>query len=273
MFLKNHIFIYLLIIIFHIEYLSANDQNKQQICRKQSEENLIDFVKNQWKIPIENIDKIKEVSQLFSIPDELMLAAFLIEDIRFYRPLFNENMLNHTYIKGQMRLLIPNTILDFWGHAPNRKHSNLGLVNMKSIKKSIIYLLKQSIHTDLYFDILQKAYQSKITITPELAIAIHLKAIEVYWQKYQISLINYPFQDSSWGFRLGIWISLYSILSYDGQKTNDFINKSGEVKRPHPHPQLGGTILWNCISYGEIVKIFIDLNLYHQNQIMLYQIQ
>jgi hypothetical protein len=268
--MKNKlIFLILLIIISSFKVLVADDTDKHQVCKIQAQENLTDFINNHWKLSSTYLPKIKEISKLFDLPEELIISAFLIEDIRFYQPIFKKNMFNHTYLKAQIRLLIPNLILDFFGHSPNLKNSNLGLVNIKSIKKSIQYILK-TIKTDVsYFNTLDQINRSKISLSPELAVAIHLKAIEIYWMQHGISLKSFDFGSVSWGFRLGVWISLYSILKYDGIKTHYFINKAGEIKIPHPNPKLGGTILWNCISYGEIVKSFIDLHLYHQSKLFV----
>ncbi len=263
---------------------------------------LTEYINSEWHGMIrDDISEINSVSESTGVPAEAMLSAILVEDIRFYARR-TADVLTKSYLKGLARMAAPNFVLGWAGHQPNPKagQSHNGFIGDYPLIGAVQYLrtvdgldegtknlLSKAPSVDSFsdFNSLSRAFRKSFSHVERVALA--LKAHMVFWEQKGYDLFESDFKTiDSFGERVGVLETLNVIFSYNYAdeidiETKELIPKGftsffGQSAKqegyitpknycvPHDSPHMGGTVLWDSVTYGEISSIFVDSGLARQ---------
>jgi RHS repeat-associated protein len=252
--------------------------------------NIQNYIQSDWdSMMINHIPNIKHAAEQTGVPGEAILAAMLVEDIRFYVPDL-ESLSSWETIKGQIRKITPNAILVATGHNPNAFGSEQGMLHDPVFHGAMSYL---STLPDLDAgtkEMVQRYETAKLTVVSTDSfeaygvsfnafnsaerLAIALKAHTEYWARGGYDIMGGDFKTiSTFGERVGVLETLNNIAHYNDQSIMfdmfspdepGFFAGYGDGGRsivPHGSPGLGGTKVWGYSDYGTIAKEFVDSGL------------
>ena len=105
---------------------------------------LREYMQDDWKgIIQEDIPEILSLSEQTGVPAEAILAAILVEDLRYHGPDIVSRF-SVSFLKSNFRKAIPNSVLTKFGHNPNAADgfSNYGTVLSITSSKFSVALTK-----------------------------------------------------------------------------------------------------------------------------------
>ena len=251
----------------------------------------IGYVDFEWYDMIrDDIPEINSVSLATGVPAEAILSAILVEDLRGYAP-YGKDKLTKSYLKGVARRAIPNWVLEKFGHNANSEkgESDYGTIWGSTVDGAVEYLgTVEGLDEGTKSLLSKKSYSDSQDILIHYSfsdieqVALVLKAHMVFWEKNGYNLFEFHFKTiNTFGERIGVLETLNSMFAYNNEELID-INTNEQIpvgftsylnscngyalspKRrcvPHDSPRMGGTILGDSISYGEISRIFVDSGL------------
>ena len=239
------------------------------------------FIVEEWGDMIrDDVPEINSVSEVTGVPAEAILSAMLVEDIRFYAP-NREALLSKSFLKAKVRDILPNSVLEFFGHLPNPpvRESSYGLVRLQTIEGAVNYLKTidnpdegtkmllskvSSVEYSSHWPTMMQNTRSCFSNIERVALV--LKAHMVFWEKNGFDLFESEFNTiESFSERVGVLETLNSIYHYDSfpaSNSEKFIGyRKDQFCEPHISPLVGGSILWDSVSYGELSRIFVNSGL------------
>ncbi|MDO8516816.1 MAG: hypothetical protein Q7S33_01705, partial [Nanoarchaeota archaeon] len=208
--------------------------------------------------------EIKKWSEFTGVPQEAILSGILVEDIRMDNEGIEEKVHN---LKSYVRSLVPNKILETFGHNPNPEDqkSVYGFIHCDTFRASLLYLISlKDLNQELKKSLLEiennhnqyvkenggygvecmsENYNQKV-ISSVGRVAITQKAQIEYWKRAGYDIFNYKFKTiNTLGERAGVLITLTSIYSPEYEYPKGITKNSG-----------GGGLLEGAVYKNRFIK-------------------